>query len=329
MLPRRVFRITILLICSVFCKELSAQSSPANDSGDIYLADPTIFADKGQHYLYGTGSGAMGNGFLAYTSSNLKNWKLIENNNGYCLRKGDAFGSSGFWAPQVFKYESKYFFAYVANENIAIAEGHNPAGPFIQKVKQPLAAPVKQIDPFIFIDDDGRKYLYHVRLTNGNKIFVAELNDDFSTIKEETLRECITATEKWENISNAKWPVTEGPSILKHKGIYYLFYSANDYRNKGYAVGYATSTNPMGPWTKYPGNPILYSSMIQQAGPGHGDFIKKKNQYYYVFHTHHSLSVVHPRKTAIIKGAFYKKKNTIDRFGFKSKSFYYLKRATT
>ena len=47
--------------------------------------------------------------------------------------------------------------AYVANENIAIAESKSPLGPFTQKIKQPLAAPVKQIDPFVFIDSDGKK----------------------------------------------------------------------------------------------------------------------------------------------------------------------------
>ncbi|MEJ7676977.1 MAG: family 43 glycosylhydrolase [Segetibacter sp.] len=84
--------------------------------------------------------------------------------------------------------------AYVANENIAIAESRSPLGPFTQKIKQPLKAPVKQIDPFVFIDGDGKKYLYHVRLSNGNKLFVAEMSDDFSAIKPQTLQECITAT---------------------------------------------------------------------------------------------------------------------------------------
>ena len=105
--------------------------------------------------------------------------------------------------------------AYVANEQIAIAESNSPAGPFTQTKKDSLATTVKQIDPFVFIDDDGKKYLYHVRLVNGNRIFVAELNDDFSAIQPATLRECIAATENWENTAQAKWPVAEGPYCYK------------------------------------------------------------------------------------------------------------------
>jgi beta-xylosidase len=288
------------------------------------LADPTILHNRGNFYLYGTVEGAAGNGFLVYTSKDLKLWKLSRDNNGYALKKGDAFGTAGFWAPQVFTYNKKFYMAYVANENIAIAKSDNPAGPFKQVLKQSLSAPVKQIDPFVFIDDDGKKYLYHVRLTNGNKIFVAEMTDDFSSIKAETLRECITATQSWENTANASWPVTEGPSVLKHTGVYYLFYTANDFRNPDYAVGYATSNSPLGPWQKFPGNPIMNKSLVGQYGTGHGDFFQIKKHYYYVFHTHNSQFEVRPRKTAIVKAIFHKSKGKNDRLEFNPQSFHFL-----
>jgi len=214
--------------------------------------------------------------------------------------------------------------AYVANENIAIAESNYPTGPFKQTVKQPLASPVKQIDPFVFIDDDGKKYLYHVRLINGNKIFVAEMTDGFSSIKTETLRECIAATENWENTAKASWPVTEGPSVLKHRGIYYLFYTANDFRNPDYAVGYATSNSPLGPWQKFVGNPILNKTLLGYNGTGHGDFFKNKKQYYYVFHTHNSGKQVRPRNTAMVEVGFQKTKKGNDSLVIDKKSFQFL-----
>ena len=174
------------------------------------------------------------------------------------------------------------------------------------KIKQPLEAPVKQIDPFVFIDSDGKKYLYHVRLTGGNKIFVAELNDDLTAIKEETVKECITATEPWENTANVPWPVTEGPAVLKHNNLYYLFYTANDFRNPDYATGYATSTSPYGPWKKYSANPILSRKNIGINGTGHGDFVQRGKALLYVFHTHYSDSVVGPRRTALVPARFVK-----------------------
>ncbi len=63
------------------------------------------------------------------------------------------------------------------------------------------------------------------------------------------------------------------PFILKKDGKYFLTYSCNDYRNQDYAVGYAVSDSPMGPWTKYEGNPILLRPQ-DYVGTGHHAFFK-------------------------------------------------------
>lgn len=319
----------VAILCFTFCQgicQAATEQAVVKDTQAIHLADPTVFPYGEKFYLYGTVEGNTGKGFLVYASDDLKKWKLSGKNEGYALKKEETFGTTGFWAPQVFMYNDKFYMAYTANENIAIAESNSPAGPFKQTTKGSLKAPVKQIDPFIFIDDDGKKYLYHVRLTQGNKIFVAEMTDDFSAIKEETLHECITATEPWENTAKSSWPVTEGPTVLKRDGIYYLFYSANDFRNPDYAVGYATSNNPSGPWTKYADNPILNKQLVGQNGTGHGDFFMKKKQLFYVFHTHNSNTKVGPRMTALIKAGFTKesKTGTTD-FEMDAMSFYFLK----
>lgn len=122
-----------------------------------------------------------------------------------------------------------------------------------------------------------------MRLIGGNKIFVAGMTDDFSAIKPETLQECITATQPWENTNNAAWPVTEGPSVLKHNHLYYLFYSANDFRNPGYATGFAVSASPYGSWKKFDGNPIVSKKNTGINGTGHGDFILNKNKEIFMF----------------------------------------------
>ena len=306
---------------------LSAQANNVNNDKNIHLADPTIFYYQGIYYLYGTVEGDTKEGFLVYTSADMKNWKANkEADNGYALRKGNVYGTANFWAPQVFFNNNTFYMAYVANENIAIAESKSPLGPFTQKIKQPLAAPVKQIDPFVFIDSDGKKYLYHVRLLNGNKLFVVEMSDDFSAIKPETLHECITATDRWENTANTSWPVTEGPSVLKHKSLYYLVYTANDFRNPDYAVGYAVSNHPNGPWKKYAANPVLNKNNIGKNGTGHSDFITDNHgNMFYVFHTHNSDSVVAPRRTAVVKVQFSKDPNSgLDKLTVDEMSFFYL-----
>jgi beta-xylosidase len=318
----------LLFLVSCFSTNVNAQPKDASlsiDSNVLHIADPTVFQHKGLYYLYGTVERASGNGFLVYTSTDLKTWTLSTLNNGYALKKGDAFGSTGFWAPQVFLYRSTFYMAYVANENIAIAESSSPLGPFTQKTIGPLTAPVKQIDPFIFIDADGKKYLYHVRLAKGNRIIVAEMTDDFSAVKEETVKECITASVPWENTANAPWPVAEGPAILKHRGLYYLFYTANDFRNPDYAVGYATSAHPLGPWKKYAKNPIINKALVGINGTGHGDFFNKRKELYYVLHTHNSNTKVGPRNSALIRMKIIKGKKENDYLLAEGETFHFLK----
>ena len=47
--------------------------------------------------------------------------------------------------------------------------------------------------------------------------------------------------------------VVEAPFLRHRGGRYYLFYSANDYFNSRYAIGYATSTHLQGPYVKAEG----------------------------------------------------------------------------
>lgn len=323
------FRFVLLLPASLLLQcnsPRNAAALPDNDSTNTFLADPAIFSKYERHYLYGTVERASGNGFLVYTSRNLKDWKRSTDNNGYALKKGEAFGTSGFWAPQVFERAGKYHMAYVANENIAFAQSESPQGPFTQANKESLVAPVKQIDPFVFFDDDGKVYLYHVRLQQGNRIFVAEIESDLSAIKPETLRECVAATEGWENTANASWPVAEGPSVLKRNGVYYLLYTANDFRNPDYAVGYATSNSPLGPWKKYEGNPIISKKFLGWNGTGYGDFFYKGKELYYVFHTHYNSAKPTPRRTALIKLRFAKTESGGERLEAVKESFRFLRK---
>lgn len=266
----------------------------------LILADPTIFLDGDTYYLYGTSN--VDNGFEVYQSKDLKKWEgPVGATNGLALSKADSWGTGSFWAPQVFKHNGKYYMAYAANEQIAIAVADSPKGPFKQATKAQIPATTKEIDPFVFFDEDGKAYLYHDRLTTGNIIFCAQLSSDLSKVEESTVAECIRATLPWENTANNSWGVTEGPTVVKLDGTYYMFYSANDYQLITYAVGVATATSPYGPWTKSE-KPLISRDVIHQNGTGHGDLFKdKEGHWMYVFHTHFSINSVQPRRTAIVQ----------------------------
>ncbi len=283
---------------------LSIPGYTQSDPG-IFMADPTIFRYEGTYYLYGTHGAGADSGFYVMTSKDLQHWHQGAKGK-RVLERGVVYGSKGFWAPQVFWHRGNIYMAYTANEQIAIAAAENPGGPFVQEVQQPLPATGKQIDPFIFRDDDGKLYFYHVRLQNGNRIYVAEMKQDLSGVDGSTLRECINAEEGWENTRSAPWPVAEGPTVMKVNGKYVMFYSANDFRNPDYAVGYAVADHPLGPWKKAQQNPIISRANTGYNGPGHGDIIRDESgQYHYVFHTHFSGEKVAPRRTAIVTLSIY------------------------
>lgn len=69
--------------------------------------------------------------------------------------------------------------------------------------------------------------------------------------------------------------------------LYYLTYSANNFENAFYGVGYATATNPLGPWRKSPANPVLSQDPAKGLySTGHGGVIASPDgtELYYVHH---------------------------------------------
>jgi Glycosyl hydrolases family 43 len=88
---------------------------------------------------------------------------------------------------------------------------------------------------------------------------------------------------------NRRWE--EGSTTVKthvdNGALYYLTYSANNWENPDYGVGYATATNPLGPWKKYAGNPILAKDpSLPMYSTGHGSIANSPDgsQTYYVHH---------------------------------------------
>jgi beta-xylosidase len=227
-----------------------------------YPADPDVILVDGTYYLYPT---THGHGYDAWTSTDLVTWKP----------RGSVFKAAygGAWAPDVFhnkRGDGKFYLYYTDSEpdapehgpwgkRIGVAVSDSPLGPF--EDKKVLAAGA--IDANLFQDDDGRLYLYYVEIAGGFKIFVQRMSGPLT--KEGDRIELIHPTEHWEMVSGH---VTEGPFMLKHKGIYYLMYSGTGADSPNYGIGYATSKSPVGPFEKYAGNPIVHREQ-GIYGPGH------------------------------------------------------------
>lgn len=273
---------------------------------DIAFADPFILLHEGTYYAYGTSSD---NGFEVYYSMKLDTWRKHSQ---LALSKENSYGNKWFWAPEVY-YNNKndtFYLFYSAEEHICVATSNSPLGPFIQNEKTPMRGE-KSIDSSIFIDDDGKAYIYFVRFTNGNVIWMAELNDDWLSLKEETLQKCFEISQVWETDMGK---VVEGPSVFKHHDKYFMLYSANHYESHNYGVGYAIADSPRGSWKKADENPILQKPQNEIVGSGHGAMFKDKTgAYKYVFHAHNSSRVIHPRLMYITDMFITGQKVTLDK----------------
>lgn len=256
-------------------------------------ADPFLMTYQGKYYIYATNAP---DGFRVYVSDDLAVWK----DKGYCLKKGDVIGQNRFWAPEVIAHKGKFYMVYASEEHLAIATSESPLGPFTQMEKKWLMAD-KAIDGHFFLDD-GTLWLYYVRIQGENMIYVAKLNDDCSILQEKDEKFLLRAEENWEL---KEGHVTEGPFVLKHKEKYYLSYSANDTRSIYYAMGYAVSDRPDGPFIKYKGNPIL--QMTEQVnGVGHHSFAKSIDgkDLLCAYHCHYSKMQNYPRQVCVDRAEF-------------------------
>ncbi|MDR2682291.1 MAG: family 43 glycosylhydrolase [Dysgonamonadaceae bacterium] len=259
------------------------------------LADPFVLYHGNKYYAYGTSDA---NGIAVYTSDDLKFWTKQPN---LALHKNDSYADRWFWAPEVYYLNGRFYMYYSADEHICVATSDSPLGPFVQDVKQPMLAE-KGIDNSLFIDDDGKAYLFFVRFTDGNAIWMAELESDYKTIKTNTMRLCFAAnTSGWEADMGK---VNEGPFVIKHDGNYYLTYSANDYRSQNYGVGYAWSRTITGDWVKYSSNPVLRKPNGLFGSGHHCLFRDKDNNLKMAFHAHKSGTDVNPRETYITSVGF-------------------------
>jgi beta-xylosidase len=191
------------------------------------------------------------------------------------------------------------------NFRIGVAVADKPTGPFIDIADRPIFDPgYPIIDANVLFDKNGKAYLYYSRCcykhavesevadwakkqglykeVEESWVYGVELKPDFSGVVGEPvmlLRPPVSMSDKqaeWESRSvtskevNRRW--TEGSVAFKKGDIYYMMYSANYFGGKNYAVGYATSKSPLGPFTKSAGNPVLQKNSGQGGtvtGTGH------------------------------------------------------------
>jgi beta-xylosidase len=171
---------------------------------------------------------------------------------------------------------------------IGAATSDKPEGPFQFAGDKPLICQLDQggsIDPTAFMDEDGSRYV--LWKNDGNccgmktNIYIQKVSADGLTLEGEPTA-LIHNDQSWEG------QVVEAPTLWKHAGKYYLFYSANNYAGVDYAIGYAVADKISGPYAKPSKQPLFASDMKQGAalGPGGQDVVLDKDgETWLVYHS--------------------------------------------
>ncbi|MEG3181565.1 family 43 glycosylhydrolase [Sphingomonas sp. LT1P40] len=249
-------------------------------------ADPVIVRHKGAYYLFQT----LADGY--WRSTDLVDWKFITPSRW----ENDSFVAPAAWsdgerlylmpsmmepgaiyvsdAPETGKLD--YHVRRMPRlpgqvrpgEEEKIESGQIPPGPW---------------DPALFLDDDGKWYMYW-NSSNVFPLYGMEIEfKDGKLIykgKAQTMFALHPDKHGWERFGQDHSgtlpngtpikPFMEGAWMTKVAGTYYLQYGAPGTEYNAYANGTYTSKSPLGPWEYAPWNPVAYKPGGFVEGAGHG-----------------------------------------------------------
>ena len=229
---------------------------------DTY-ADPAVIRGKdGWWYLYATSDplvsgGPFGNMHVA-KSRDLETWEYVDTIFDEENRPAWAASASYFWAPDIRYVDGQYVMYYTVTDTaenpdpwdytIGVATAPTPTGPWTDSggpVLDPRPAGggayLNTIDPALFTDGDGSRYLYFGGFNGG--VWVTELDESGTRAVGEPTR--VTVADRYE-----------GAFVVKRDGWYYLMgSSANCCAGPvtGYSVYTGRSRSPLGPFTDHEG----------------------------------------------------------------------------
>ncbi len=320
-----LFAVVAMAACKSTEQKITYQNPLDVKFGDPYV----LLASDGRYYMYGTGGVKDGFGCYVSDNLVDWEYKgaVYQGNTPESWAKSNFWAPEVYEKDG--KFYMFFSADWKVNPNdelenflIGVAVSDSPTGPFVEISDEPLFNPgYPIIDANVFKDDDGKFYLYFSRCCYKHPVeseiadwakeqgmfdeieeswvYGIELSPDFKSVIGEPvllLRPPVSMSDQqaeWESRSvtsgevNRRW--TEGSFLIKRDGVYYMMYSANFFGGENYAVGYATSDSPLGPYTKASNNPVLEKNTAKGGivtGVGHNSITWSRDgkQLYCVYH---------------------------------------------
>ena len=287
-----VFRLALMAMAvSMAFSAGSAAQTYSNPVLRRDCPDPTILDDRersGYFYLYSTQSQRDGNAIASrdasadepediislpiYRSRNLTEWEFV--GDGFAEGRPEWVRNTRIWAPDINYVDGKYMLYYalgawaqIFREGSGVAVSDSPCGPFTdlgEVVSFKSTGVTNSIDPALFIDDDGQKYLFWGSLGPGSGIWAVKLDPS-------GLKPAEGARKKKLGASNM-----EGAYVFKRDGWYYLFTSKGtccNHEKSTYRLAVARSRNVFGPYVGPDGKRLTSGGFDNIIMEGNGEFV--------------------------------------------------------
>ncbi len=260
-----MYILLVSLMMTLGCEKTSSPVKQTEDTLVYYtnpvfeptFADPTVIkADDDYYYAYATEDFWEGKDHLVAVirSKDLVKWTYL----GDAFTKKPAWKQGGLWAPNVFRYDSKYFMFYSlstwgdANPGVGVASSEQPQGPFTDHGKFFLSSEVgvsNSIDPYFFQDPvSGNMY-----------VFWGSFRGIYGWQLQYNAGQFTFSGEKFQIAGNQY----EGSYMYYKDGFYYFFGSCGsccEGINSTYHVRVGRSENIKGPYTDPSEHSLLETS---------------------------------------------------------------------
>src|SRR6478752_827620 len=228
-------------------------------------ADPVIVLYKDKYFLFST------NQWGYWWSSDMLNWKFIPRK----FLKPDANVYDELCAPAVaVLHDTLMVIGSTYTQDFPLWMSTNPTHDDWKEAVDSFK--VGAWDPALFLDDDGRMFIYFGS-SNTYPTYGQEIDrKTFQPIGERKellhLNDSIHGWERFGEYHDNTFlkPFIEGSSMNKHNGKYYLQYGAPGTEFSGYGDGVYISDHPLGPFTYQSHNPFSFKPGGFATGAGHG-----------------------------------------------------------
>ena len=267
---------------------------------NIYTADPAPMVSGDTLYLYTSHDEDKlvknfytMNDWKCYSTKDMVNWTdhgtVLSRDNFKWMDTKDPRA----WAPQCVERNGKfYMYVPVHKKNggmvIGVGVSDKATGPFVDAIGKPLVdeGDWNDIDPTVFIDDDGQAYLY---FGNPNLRYV-KLNEDMLSYDTTIGKKGVVSLDMNESgfgpkvMENGKLSrqcsYGEGPWFYKRGSLYYMVYAAFGPTGGAEHLAYSTSKSATGPW-EYQGVIMPSQGGCYTNHPGVVDFMGHSYLFYH------------------------------------------------